>query len=250
MSRETCWRWSCNPDPCKTMKQLNKEKTLGASSITEEALFNRFLSLECRRCERTGMPFALVLLGLNKLKDILSPSAMRAIASSLSAAMRETDVTGWYENASIIGIILTTLNGTERHIVESAVVRRVRTVLAESLNEDQLGAISISFQIFPDENNWILHKIDSSCYRAQHQYGKTNYSAGLNRSIHVAGSVAALLVLSPLFAIIAALIKLTSQGPVFFKQDRKSTRLNSSHLGISYAVFCFKKKTSYILRFT
>src|SRR5436853_5709129 len=27
-------------------------------------------------------------------------------------------------------------------------------------------------------------------------------------------------------------------------EDRKSTRLNSSHLGISYAVFCLKKKTS------
>src|SRR5258705_9809627 len=27
-------------------------------------------------------------------------------------------------------------------------------------------------------------------------------------------------------------------------QDRKSTRLNSSHLGISYAVFCLKKKKS------
>src|SRR5262245_65275549 len=26
--------------------------------------------------------------------------------------------------------------------------------------------------------------------------------------------------------------------------DRKSTRLNSSHLGISYAVFCLKKKTN------
>src|SRR5205814_9780119 len=26
------------------------------------------------------------------------------------------------------------------------------------------------------------------------------------------------------------------------KEDRKSTRLNSSHLGISYAVFCLKKK--------
>src|SRR5258705_5929819 len=26
------------------------------------------------------------------------------------------------------------------------------------------------------------------------------------------------------------------------RQDRKSTRLNSSHLGISYAVFCLKKK--------
>src|SRR5438045_6625135 len=28
------------------------------------------------------------------------------------------------------------------------------------------------------------------------------------------------------------------------KGDRKSTRLNSSHLGISYAVFCLKKKTN------
>src|SRR5258705_7960836 len=27
-----------------------------------------------------------------------------------------------------------------------------------------------------------------------------------------------------------------------FLRDRKSTRLNSSHLGISYAVFCLKKK--------
>src|SRR5256885_3988588 len=28
------------------------------------------------------------------------------------------------------------------------------------------------------------------------------------------------------------------------RRDRKSTRLNSSHLVISYAVFCFKKKTT------
>src|SRR5947199_7502308 len=27
------------------------------------------------------------------------------------------------------------------------------------------------------------------------------------------------------------------------RRDRKSTRLNSSHLGISYAVFCLKKET-------
>src|SRR3712207_7381283 len=29
---------------------------------------------------------------------------------------------------------------------------------------------------------------------------------------------------------------------VLFTQDRKSTRLNSSHANISYAVFCLKKK--------
>src|SRR5256885_13294462 len=31
------------------------------------------------------------------------------------------------------------------------------------------------------------------------------------------------------------------------RQDRKSTRLNSSHLVISYAVFCLKKKTKHDL---
>src|SRR5262245_65271652 len=37
-----------------------------------------------------------------------------------------------------------------------------------------------------------------------------------------------------------------NQGAILANQkkilDRKSTRLNSSHLGISYAVFCLKKK--------
>src|SRR2546430_10741533 len=32
------------------------------------------------------------------------------------------------------------------------------------------------------------------------------------------------------------------------KRDRKSTRLNSSHSQISYAVFCLKKKTKYCCR--
>src|SRR5438270_3761865 len=31
-------------------------------------------------------------------------------------------------------------------------------------------------------------------------------------------------------------------GPSFTSKDRKSTRLNSSHSQISYAVFCLKKK--------
>src|SRR5256885_11758529 len=36
-------------------------------------------------------------------------------------------------------------------------------------------------------------------------------------------------------------------GPRVAKVDRKSTRLNSSHLVISYAVFCLKKKNQWLL---
>src|SRR5437667_1230418 len=34
--------------------------------------------------------------------------------------------------------------------------------------------------------------------------------------------------------------------PLFPQRDRKSTRLNSSHITISYAVFCLKKKKNKI----
>src|SRR5256885_11325513 len=39
-------------------------------------------------------------------------------------------------------------------------------------------------------------------------------------------------------------------GPLNVRADRKSTRLNSSHLVISYAVFCLKKKHSQISSLT
>jgi exopolysaccharide biosynthesis polyprenyl glycosylphosphotransferase len=42
----------------------------------------------------------------------------------------------------------------------------------------------------------------------------------LKRVMDVAGAFLALLVLSPLFVLLAALIKLTSKGPVFFSQER------------------------------
>src|SRR2546428_5956625 len=42
---------------------------------------------------------------------------------------------------------------------------------------------------------------------------------------------------------------LPGQGDIRFPADRKSTRLNSSHDQISYAVFCLKKKNLSIHRF-
>src|SRR5205814_6115447 len=40
----------------------------------------------------------------------------------------------------------------------------------------------------------------------------------------------------------SALFRILTQRFAETCRDRKSTRLNSSHLGISYAVFCLKKK--------
>src|SRR3989442_11752126 len=39
-------------------------------------------------------------------------------------------------------------------------------------------------------------------------------------------------------------VPLAASESISTRQDRKSTRLNSSHVRISYAVFCLKKKTT------
>src|SRR5207249_6558245 len=49
------------------------------------------------------------------------------------------------------------------------------------------------------------------------------------------GALAGLLTMIGLYGVISYIV-------VTRKKDRKSTRLNSSHVSISYAVFCLKKK--------
>src|SRR2546430_8147702 len=44
------------------------------------------------------------------------------------------------------------------------------------------------------------------------------------------------------------LMRLTGEFALYARVDRKSTRLNSSHSQISYAVFCLKKKNARVLR--
>src|SRR5437899_7141836 len=50
-------------------------------------------------------------------------------------------------------------------------------------------------------------------------------------------------VLSPYSSIVER--RVPNRGRETPVRDRKSTRLNSSHLGISYAVFCLKKKKTF-----
>ena len=52
------------------------------------------------------------------------------------------------------------------------------------------------------------------------RYGLSRSSRFLKRAMDVVGATVGLIVLAPLFAVAAAAIKLTSPGPVFFKQKR------------------------------
>jgi lipopolysaccharide/colanic/teichoic acid biosynthesis glycosyltransferase len=181
------------------------------------------LSLERRRCERAGTRFALVLVDLYELNGTLSVDAVEEIARSLGASMRETDIAGWYRQSATIGIILTALNETTRETLESVVIERIRKVLSLRFDPAQMQLIRISCHVFPDEDSGGVSgsKPDQMFYPNGQKKGfKDTSTAALKKALDVSGSLAALLLLSPLFIVISVLIKLTSPGPVFFRQKR------------------------------
>jgi lipopolysaccharide/colanic/teichoic acid biosynthesis glycosyltransferase len=193
-----------------------------AVPVADELLFQRMLSLERRRCERAGTRFALVLVDLSELNDTLSLEAAEEIARTLGASMRETDIAGWYWQSSMIGIILTALTEITRQTLESTVVARSRKVLSLSLDASQVERIRISCHVFPEDSDDISgSKPDPMFYQdGQKNDFKKKCATAVKKALDVSGSLAALLVLSPLFILIAVFVKLTSPGPVLFRQKR------------------------------
>jgi len=181
-------------------------------SIADETLFQRLLSLERRRCERTEERFALLLIDLEDITS--STSDLETIGRAIGNAMRDTDFTGWYQHPAVLGVILTTLNGSGRETIEPIMLERIRAAMAPHVESDQIQRVRISCHIFPEDG------IPNRIFYSDHDKKQNGNPAVLKRAMDLAGSVAALLILSPLFAVIAVLVKLTSPGPVFFRQKR------------------------------
>jgi lipopolysaccharide/colanic/teichoic acid biosynthesis glycosyltransferase len=191
------------------------------SPLADETVFKRMLSLERRRCERTNDRFALMLVDMEELKRTMSASAIEDIAVTISAAMRETDVSGWYREHSVMGIILTTLNGADRQTLETVIGERMRSLLSLSLDDVEHQRIWITWHIFPEDTDTTEDKTQQLFYSDEEKRDmRTMRPAIIKRALDLSVSLAALAVLWPLFLAIAIAIKLTSSGPVLFRQKR------------------------------
>src|SRR5262245_66261482 len=112
------------------------------SLLADEPLFQRLLSLERRRCERTEGYFALLLVDMERLSAVTS-EAMEAIGCAIASSMRETDITGWYRQGAIVGVILTTLNSDGLHNLEPLMFERLNGILSVHLSASELQKLRL-----------------------------------------------------------------------------------------------------------
>jgi lipopolysaccharide/colanic/teichoic acid biosynthesis glycosyltransferase len=193
--------------------------------LLNEDGFVSMLYLERRRAERTGNRFVLILVDV---KENLAGTSgkdrtVQALTKAISEATRETDIIGWYLENSLIGVIGTELGKASNEVVRKRFLEKLRSIFESTLGAEKSASIFVSFHFFPEEyeKGGEDHTANIKLYpEFQKRDNARKVPLAIKRAIDVAGSAAAMFFLAPVFAAVAAAIKLSSKGPVLFKQKR------------------------------
>ena len=209
--------------PDVTVRLRRSVKREHREVLVEDA-FRRILCWERKRVERSGRCFLLMLAHVERvLQANQSQRALMEIVSALSSSTRETDVAGWYVENAILGVIFTELGEGNLDELVSLIRARVGASFRAKLSPKQLNQIHISFHFFPEDGDKSsLGRLANARFYPdlfnQDEAGK--FSRSVKRAMDIVGSTLALILCSPLFLVISLAIKLTSRGPILFKQER------------------------------
>jgi len=196
----------------------------GNRGIFSEEAFHKMIALERKRTERSHKPFLLMLLDIgDEMPSDVGQGTLRKVLDVLSLATRETDVFGWYKNGLVVGALFTEIDLEAKKHILNTMLARVSTALLDNLTFEQFNQLSISFHWFPEEWGKGVPKRPSNPVfypdLAPRGNGKS-VSGRVKRLMDIVGSLLALTIFSPFFLLAALAIKLTSPGPVIFRQER------------------------------
>jgi len=210
--------------PARLPASSKDDSKAPSRSFLSEEVFLEVLCLERKRAERSRRPFLLMLVEAEKLLQADQAELLAAnLASTVSTVKRETDFKGWYKDGSVLGVIFTEIGEAERTTLQRAMLSRVMSALARDFKPSDMDQINLSFHFFPED--WEKEHPR----RARHlvlypdvsqRDGMSGISRSVKRAFDIAGSTLTLILLSPLLLVIALAIKLTSKGPVVFRQER------------------------------
>jgi lipopolysaccharide/colanic/teichoic acid biosynthesis glycosyltransferase len=186
--------------------------------------FMRTIYLEQKRTERSRRRFVLMLLESPSLLE--GGAEFEKVVSALWASTRETDLKGWYREGSVIGIVFTEIAPAEGRTVANSLLTKINTALDRVLNAEQRSRLKLTCHIFPED--WHDHDSDDSPDSKETSFDPhllrdsdpKRLALLVKAAMDVVGSLAALILVSPLLLVIAAAVKLTSKGPILFRQQR------------------------------
>jgi lipopolysaccharide/colanic/teichoic acid biosynthesis glycosyltransferase len=177
----------------------------------DQAVFRGALLRERQQADRFESDFGLVLVLSRQQGSTMRHAA--AVLSALEAAGHDTDVHGWYEQDVVAGAVRWRRDGVESVAAAQAQVEReLERMLGGAAAEYRVRTYLYSPQIDSVAAPFRDAVIDRSNPGRFHRWAK--------RLLDIVGSTALLLASSPLFLLCAVMVKATSKGPIFFRQQR------------------------------
>jgi lipopolysaccharide/colanic/teichoic acid biosynthesis glycosyltransferase len=189
--------------------------------VIQEATFVQMLRFERRRTERSGKQLMLVLISSEHFRGKPGSALINSVVATLATRIRETDVLGWYERDKTIGILMTEIGNGDDVTVE-IIMNKISRALENNVTSDKARLLTVTYRLFPHAEDVLSGKRtrngfypDLSPRRPSNMQTET-----AKRLMDIFGSVVALVVFLPAIVAITLLVKLTSEGPILFSQER------------------------------
>lgn len=230
------------PHPINSETVLNRSTAHALDSVPHHrdlmpaGLFGRMLCLERKRAERSGRRLVLLLLEATAGQSAARREAFEKLALLLSKSARDTDITGWYREQQILGVLFTEIPATHSTTV-SILSAKAKGIVLEAFGADGAREINISLHVFPDDfegpdGGRRAFSILYPDFAQEIESKRLSFAA--KRAIDVLGSLALLVLLFPLLLLIACLVRLTSNGSILFRQHRLG------HFGETFTLMKFR----------
>jgi lipopolysaccharide/colanic/teichoic acid biosynthesis glycosyltransferase len=191
--------------------------------IISEELFRGVLTKERKRADRLNQPLVLLIVSLADRGCAPSPSIWATVIEALTAVTRETDLLGWFEERIAVGVILPEVSEVDAVTMSELEARLCGELLTRS-NPATVERLTVRVHVHSDVRRMaagagLPAAVSDFPDRPARDPRATVYDA-IKRGLDVIGSLALLIILTPLLLLIAAAVKLKSSGPVFFEQER------------------------------
>ncbi len=204
--------------------------------IYNDNFFKHALCNERKRTERSRRPFLLMLINIDRLRQCeCAPAIVRELISVLRNSIRNIDLCGWYRHCGVIGVLFAEIGEQSARAAMETIWLKVHANLLRSFPLGIVNRIGVRFHFFPEQ---LDEEIDANAANAMFypdiskEQARRRMALCVKRAIDIVGSIFCILLFSPVFLIVPLLIKLTSPGPVLFRQER---------IGLFGAKFVFLK---------
>ena len=183
--------------------------------MLSEKLFRDALVRERKRADRFEEAFVLVLVSLDR-RDA-PPARWEHFVETLSQTTLDADLIGWFEHGAVLGLIRS-LDDRGPADTTATVAASIQKELLHWLTLDNMDWCSIRLEVYSPHSDAIPPVLfEGAGYRRKREEVARDAA---KRALDIAGSTAFLIAFSPVFLFVSALVKLTSTGPVFFRQQR------------------------------